>query len=112
MSGRKRAAMAAYNDAENFKERRTLALLVEICSEADETTNAAIERGEKPDYLEAFMQAMSTLDLSEQQLMRVWSMLLLGSQTAKKLHRERAGEAQQVEMHNPHSLGSPQQDSL
>jgi hypothetical protein len=39
-------------------------------------------------------------------------MLLLGSQTAKKLHRERAGEAQQVEMHNPHSLGSPQQDSL
>jgi hypothetical protein len=76
------------NDRPAVQTRR-LALMAELCDTARDLALEAIERGEDPDMLEVFEEALREClqreNCNKDDLANVWAMLQLGSRAIRRL---------------------------
>ena len=73
-----------------FIQARRLALMAELCDTARDLALEAIERGEDPDMLEVFEEALREClqreNWNKDDLANVWAMLQLGSRAIRRFN--------------------------
>ena len=63
-------------------------IMLEISRTVVSRSQEAASRGEKYDLTAIFEEAITDLSLTQEQLINVWALFMLGSQVVRRAHRE------------------------